>query len=578
MEDGLTSLRVLPISHRDNDGPGAEFGDETRQLLCCEVKEEDLPMGERNTDTRPPQEDLIGEGIGTDDCSSDMHLYRVSRFYCQRLLLATDGFVERLTSAPLEEALLHRQEQEELQPGTEMKEREEPSRNLLKMLKERDKTLGESMGNFLTRLCDVKKNLQDLLKDTVEREVFCGAPGGSAGHPSTSQTDIISVGTGGRQLRNIESVVAKRRLLDTMYLMSETHNTNLLQMSRITLGDSKEPGNALRLCPVDCSTLATALTPLGGIEEVNISHCCIGPEGLQELATVLHHCRSLRLSWNNLGDLGVKILCLSLREPQCKIQELWVDSNGLSGVGTKDLAYCMVKNQSVVLLSLSYNRFGEAAVKYLCDALKRRCCTIQDLRLCGTGITSTYCRQLAWALTTNLSLTALDLDNNQLGDSGVSHLCGALMKPDCKIQTLRLGSNRLTALCTLQLTRALNTNRSLRQLSLNYNRLGVPGLRRLSTALKGAACRIQKLELDENGLRDSCAEDLAAALSENRWLKGLYLNRNCFTDRSIPAFQRLATGCRSLRYLWLWRNQFSTEGRVELQTVQETAHRVTIFV
>ncbi|XP_038656884.1 NACHT, LRR and PYD domains-containing protein 3-like isoform X2 [Scyliorhinus canicula] len=521
MEDGLTSLRVLPISHRDNDGPGAEFGDETRQLLCCEVKEEDLPMGERNTDTRPPQEDLIGEGIGTDDCSSDMHLYRVSRFYCQRLLLATDGFVERLTSAPLEEALLHRQEQEELQPGTEMKEREEPSRNLLKMLKERDKTLGESMGNFLTRLCDVKKNLQDLLKDTVEREVFCGAPGGSAGHPSTSQTDIISVGTGGRQLRNIESVVAKRRLLDTMYLMSETHNTNLLQMSRITLGDSKEPGNALRLCPVDCSTLATALTPLGGIEEVNISHCCIGPEGLQELATVLHHCRSLRLSWNNLGDLGVKILCLSLREPQCKIQELWVDSNGLSGVGTKDLAYCMVKNQSVVLLSLSYNRFGEAAVKYLCDALKRRCCTIQDLRL---------------------------------------------------------GSNRLTALCTLQLTRALNTNRSLRQLSLNYNRLGVPGLRRLSTALKGAACRIQKLELDENGLRDSCAEDLAAALSENRWLKGLYLNRNCFTDRSIPAFQRLATGCRSLRYLWLWRNQFSTEGRVELQTVQETAHRVTIFV
>ncbi|XP_072354220.1 ribonuclease inhibitor-like isoform X2 [Scyliorhinus torazame] len=575
MEDGLTRLRESPTSHKAEDGRGAEVGDESRQLLRCVVKEEDLPMGERGTDRRPPQEDLIAEVTGTDEWSSDTHLYRVSRFYCQRLLLAMDGFVERLTCAPLEEALLYRQEQEDLQPGAEGVQ---PSRSLLKMLKERDKPFGESVADLLTRLTSMQQNLQDLLKDAAEREGFCGAPGGSAGRPSASQTDIVSAGTGGRQLGHIESVAAKRRLLDTMYLMSETHNANLLQMSRIILGDSKEPANALRLCPVDCSTLAAALTPLGGVEEANLCHCCIGPEGLQELATILHHCRSLRLSWNNLGDLGVKILCFSLREPQCKIQELWVDSNGLSGVGTKDLAYCMVKNQSVVLLSLSYNRFGEAAVKYLCDALKRRCCTIQYLRLCGTGITSAFCRQLAWALATNRSLTVLDLDNNQLRDAGVSHLCGALMKPDCKIQTLRLGSNRLTALCTLELTRALNTNRSLRQLSLNYNRLGVPGLRRLSTALKGAACRIQKLELDENGLRDSCADDLATALSENRWLKGLYLNRNCFTDRSIPAFQRLATGCRALRYLWLCRNQFSPEGRNELETVQESAHRVTIFV
>ncbi|XP_078393604.1 NACHT, LRR and PYD domains-containing protein 3-like [Cetorhinus maximus] len=152
------------------------------------------------------------------------------------------------------------------------------------------------------------------------------------------------------------------------------------------------------------------------------------------------------------------------------------------------------------------------------------------------------------------------------------------MKPDCKIQNLRLNSNRLTTLCTLELTRVLSTNRSLRRLSLSYNRLGTPGLKRLSAALKAPACPIQKLELDDNGLRDACAEELASSLSRNRWLKGLYLNRNCFTDRSIPAFQHLAESCLSLKYIWLCRNQFSAEGQSKLQSLEESAHRVTIFV
>ncbi|XP_078087561.1 ribonuclease inhibitor-like isoform X2 [Mustelus asterias] len=577
MEDEYPKHQDHEPSLSATSGFGEEIADEGNLLEYSEVKERDLPIENANINNSQPQEDLVAEVKGAEDYTSDAHLYRVSRFYCQRLLLAMDGFVERLTCAPLEDALLYTQEREEFRPAAEVEGKKKPSNHLLKMLKERDLPFSETLGDFLSRLWDVKQELQGIVKDMNERDPSSGC-GGSVHRCSDSQMETISEQMEMRQAGNRQSVRSKRRLLDTMYVMSDTRNANLLQMSRITLGDCQDPGKALRLCPMDCSTLAAALTPLGIIEEVNLSHCCIGPEGLQQLSDILHRCRSLRLSWNNLGDLGVKILCSSLREPLCEIQELWVDSNGLTSGGTKELLHAIVKNQSVQLLSLSYNRVGEATVKLLCDVLRKRCCTIQYLRLCGTGLTSAYCRQLAWALSANRSLTLLDLDNNQLGDSAVSNLCGALMKPDCKIQTLRLGSNRLTALCSLELTRALHTNRSLRQLSLSYNRLGLPGLRRLSTALKGAACRIQKLELDDNGLRDACAEELATAFNGNRWLKGLYLNRNCFTDCSIPAFHRLAESCRSLRYIWLWRNQFSAEGRSKLQSSEELSDQVTIFV
>ncbi|XP_067915953.1 ribonuclease inhibitor-like [Heterodontus francisci] len=590
METKFTIRSEHATSIRGEDGHGEQMGDETSGRVHHDIKEEDPLMLNNTTEKCPLLEvhwapctrylslDLQPEVKGPEASFSDTHLYRVNRFYCQRLLGAMDEFVNCVTFAPLEEVLFYRQEQEEVKQAAEMEESKGPSNHLLKMLKESDKPFGETMVDFLERLCDTKQELQNILKEINEKECFGGPLGGRAHCSSGIQVYRICPETEVQQPGNTEAVKNKRRLLDTMYLMSETCNANLLQMSRITLGHSQDPGKALRLCPLDCFVLAAALRPLGIVEELNLSRCGIEAEGIQQLSIILPHCKILRLSWNNLGDSGVKILCSSLRAPNCEIQELWVDYNGLTGVGTKELASAIVKNQSVVLLSLSYNKVGEATVKLLCDALKRRCCTIQHLRLCGIGFTPAYCRQLAWALCANRSVTVLDLDNNQLGDSGVKHLCGALMKPDCKIQTLRLGSNRLTALCTLELTHALNTNRSLRQLNLSYNRLNLPGLRRLSAALKGPACRIQKLELDDNGLRDACAEELASALSTNRRLKGLYLNRNSFTDRSIPAFHRLVESCRSLRYIWLWRNQFSAEGRNQLQSLKESTHRVTLFV
>ncbi|XP_042201928.1 NACHT, LRR and PYD domains-containing protein 3-like [Callorhinchus milii] len=145
----------------------------------------------------------------------------------------------------------------------------------------------------------------------------------------------------------------------------------------------------------------------------------------------------------------------------------------------------------------------------------------------------------------------LQLESNKLGDCGVMRLCEALRNPECKIQRLWLHRNRLTADCTEELTSALSTNHSLTELNLSDNKLGDCGVKRLCEALRNPECKIQRLCLDSNRLTDGCTDDLVSALSTNRSLRDLDLRSNSFTEGSVPALRLLTLICTSLEDIWL---------------------------
>ncbi len=58
-----------------------------------------------------------------------------------------------------------------------------------------------------------------------------------------------------------------------------------------------------------------------------LRYCEITDEGCAALASALRsnpsHLRELDLSWNKLGDSGVKQLSDGLKDPQCKLEKLW---------------------------------------------------------------------------------------------------------------------------------------------------------------------------------------------------------------------------------------------------------------
>ncbi|XP_067833238.1 NACHT, LRR and PYD domains-containing protein 3-like isoform X1 [Heptranchias perlo] len=203
------------------------------------------------------------------------------------------------------------------------------------------------------------------------------------------------------------------------------------------------------------------------------------------------------------------------------------------------------------------------------------CDTIKHLDLENCSIQCEGLQRLGPALH---KCQVLRLGRNELGDSGVKLVSAALGNPDCKIQELGLWDNDLTDSCTDYLSNALSTNRSLTELNLGKNKLGDSGVKLLSAALRNPDCKIQKLHLDDVGLTDSCTEDLVSALSTNRSQTILDLGLNSFTDRSVPALRSLILTRRSLKRIWLMGNRFSPNGKRHLESLRESRPGLSVGV
>uniref|UniRef100_A0A3P9KK82 NACHT LRR and PYD domain-containing protein n=1 Tax=Oryzias latipes TaxID=8090 RepID=A0A3P9KK82_ORYLA len=138
-----------------------------------------------------------------------------------------------------------------------------------------------------------------------------------------------------------------------------------------------------------------------------LSDCNLSKRSCVALSSVLSsqssRLRVLDLSYNNLQDLGGKLLSVGLKSPHCKLETL---------------------RSGFLQRLISYNSWTSSCITISCEALVS-------------------------ALKKNPSnLTELDLSWNNLQDSGVLHLCGFLENPDCRLQTLR--SDSMFQLCSDQ--------------------------------------------------------------------------------------------------------------------------------
>ncbi|XP_078057503.1 NACHT, LRR and PYD domains-containing protein 3-like [Mustelus asterias] len=282
------------------------------------------------------------------------------------------------------------------------------------------------------------------------------------------------------QIGDTQTETGARKLLNTFHYLFESQNKAL---ARNTVGSEETLSfSGLRLTPIDCVVLSHVIGLCDTIKHLDLRQCYIQYEGIRRLGPVLHKCQELSLGHNAVGDSGAKLLSAALRNPECKIQKLDLFGNDLTDSCAEDLASVLSTNRSLVDLDLSLNKLGDSGVKLLSVALRNPECKIQKLDLYDNALTDSCAQDLASALRTNHSLIDLYLGDNKLGDSGVKLLSVALRNPDCKILKLHLYNNALTDSCAEDLTSALCTNQTLRTLSLESNSFtdqSVPALRRL---------------------------------------------------------------------------------------------------
>ncbi|XP_020370463.2 NACHT, LRR and PYD domains-containing protein 3-like [Rhincodon typus] len=113
---------------------------------------------------------------------------------------------------------------------------------------------------------------------------------------------------------------------------------------------------------------------------------------------------------------------------------------------------------------------------------------------------------------------------------------------------------------------------------LNDNSIGDTGISILSASLVHPECKTKRLDLQDNNLTFACIEDLRVAFSVSQSLSMLYLDGNKFTDDCIPTMRNFIINCKNLELIQLWRNLFSSDGKKQLRSLRECRAGLRIFV
>ncbi|KAK2845145.1 hypothetical protein Q5P01_011804 [Channa striata] len=169
--------------------------------------------------------------------------------------------------------------------------------------------------------------------------------------------------------------------------------------------------------------------------------CC--PALTSILSSTSSELCDLNLSDNSLQDSGVKLLCIGLQSPHCRLKTLKLNRCSLTHHSCEDLASVLSCHSSHLReLDLSDNDIEDLGVQLLSVGLGNVCCKLEVLRLSFCCITEKGCAFLATVLKSSPSrLKELDLSYNHLGESGVNLITDAVEESRCEMTKLSLDHN-----------------------------------------------------------------------------------------------------------------------------------------
>ncbi|ROI15210.1 NLR family CARD domain-containing protein 3, partial [Anabarilius grahami] len=242
-----------------------------------------------------------------------------------------------------------------------------------------------------------------------------------------------------------------------------------------------------------------------------LSNCGITEEGYKALASALRsnpsHLIELDLTGNDPGQSGVKELNDLLQDQNCKLKTL----RFLGPAADEACQYVrgIVGNKNPLLLrelNLSGRKLGDTRVKKIAALLKDKHCKLNTLLLNNNSITAEGCAALTSAFNSNPSnLIELDLSGNKLGNSGIMKICPLLKNTQCILEKLKLSDCSITEEGYKTLTSSLKSNSNLIELDLTANDPGQSGVKEINDLLRLECCKLKTIRfLKSPAAQEAC--------------------------------------------------------------------------
>ncbi|XP_018425411.1 PREDICTED: NACHT, LRR and PYD domains-containing protein 3-like [Nanorana parkeri] len=114
---------------------------------------------------------------------------------------------------------------------------------------------------------------------------------------------------------------------------------------------------------------------------------------------------------------------------ESKIQELRLDRCDLTSSSCDVVRSILITDRSLTTLYLSHNNLQDSGIKLLCEGLQHPDCTLHELNVTDCGATLWCCDDLCPVITTNRTLTKLDITldyDKKMSDSEVARCCEVL--------------------------------------------------------------------------------------------------------------------------------------------------------
>uniref|UniRef100_A0A8C1Y0M9 Uncharacterized protein n=1 Tax=Cyprinus carpio TaxID=7962 RepID=A0A8C1Y0M9_CYPCA len=259
--------------------------------------------------------------------------------------------------------------------------------------------------------------------------------------------------------------------------------------------------------------------PVCELKILKLSNCSITEEGYKALASALRsnpsHLIELDLTGNDPGQSGVKELINVLKGRSCKLRFL---QSPKADEACQYLTTVLHIKDPLLLreLNLSRCKLELKNVEQLATLMQDKHCKLNKLQLCDCGLTEESCSALATVLKSNSSLKELDMSNNNLHDSGVKKLSQiGLENKNCTLEKLRLNDCNLTDKSCSALAIVLQSDNNLKELNMNNNNLQDSGVIHLCTRLKNVKCKLEILRLSNCSITEEGYKALASALRSN---------------------------------------------------------------